>query len=85
MRVQNQQLPSMSVGFEIDPRHYAVADPKRQHVVTPAALLLWHINLDAIVKVEQALGPVSVPDHGIERRQQGCGRNRSRQSGIRAE
>ena len=54
MRVQNQQLPSMSVGFEIDPRHYAVADPKRQHVVTPAPFGRRHIDFNAVMKIEES-------------------------------
>ena len=67
MRVQNQQLPSMSVGFEIDPRHYAVADPKRQHVVTPAPFGGRHIDFNAVMKIEESLGTGSKPHDRIKR------------------
>src|SRR5699024_9684991 len=52
-----------------------------KHIVTVLSLRLRHIDLDAVVKVEQPLGTIPVPHDRIERTQQrpaGDGPRRSR-------
>ena len=66
------QLAGLAVGLEVHARDEIVAQQERQHVVAVDALVRRRVDLDAVVKIEQALQPVAKPDQRIERRQQGA-------------
>src|SRR5437868_830423 len=68
---QHEELPSTAIGFEIDARNQRVTEEKWQHVITPTPLRPRDVDLDPIVEPEQPLGAWTVPDEGIERREDG--------------
>ena len=63
-----EQLARLAVGLEIDPRNNIIAHAKRQDVISPASFAGGYVNLDPVMKIKQALGARSKPDHRVERR-----------------
>ncbi len=66
MACKDQQLFVFSIGLEINSRDDSFVEQERQDVITPFAFIRWYVNLYTVVKIEQALGPWSKPDDGIE-------------------
>jgi hypothetical protein len=62
---------SLPVGLHAQPAHQVLAHKDGQHVI--AELPLWRrcVDFDAVVKAEQPVRPVAVPDQRVEWRQHG--------------
>jgi hypothetical protein len=81
-RAADQEPPGRPVGLEVDAGDEPVTEQEGQHVVPVDPLRLGHVDLDAVAEAEQRLGPRPVPDHRVERGQQGPRRDRPRDPGA---
>ena len=68
--VQDEQLLSLPICFEVNPANDSIADPKRQYIVTPTSLVGGNVDFNAIVKIKQALGARPKPNDRVKWRQQ---------------
>ena len=69
-RAEHLELPRLAVEARLDAADEAVAGEDRQDVVAVLALRLRHVHLEAVVEVEERLGPVAVVDEAVEGREE---------------
>src|SRR6185503_20941823 len=65
----HQQLPSLSVGLEIDGGHYLVSQEHRQGKVAEHPLCLWDVGLEPVLVAEKETEALALIDERVERRE----------------
>lgn len=73
----DEEFLCCSIRFQIEAADECSADHEWQAVVAELPFLFWRVDLDAIVEVEEPLGPWPVPDHRVEWREESVGREPS--------
>ena len=71
------QGAGFAVCLQTHPARKAFAQQKWQHIITKFPFGLRGIDLNSLVKVEQAFGAVSIPTNGVKRCHQGLGMERA--------
>ena len=82
VRRLDEQSSSLPIGLQVHTTDDRVPEQERQHVVAELPLRLGHVDLDAVVEVEEALGALALPHHRVERAEQCPGVDLARQRGI---
>ena len=70
MSALHEEPPGRAIRLQVHPGDQAVAEQEGQHVVAVQPLVRRRVDLDPVAHAEQALGPRTVPDQRVERRQQ---------------
>lgn len=66
MHGMHRQAPLRPLRSQVNPRGDPFVVQKRQHVIAIHPLVLRRVDLQAIAKIEQALGAAAFPDQRIE-------------------